>query len=437
LANSDPPPDEVEYEYEEDEAEPEERAPDPKGVGHWDSMMLLKAPQDANPEPQRSPRWGKALRDSGIDVHEPPGDTAPQFKPIPHFNSAMLLRQPKGPVQDTQAEPQWKEVLAQDGVQIESLVADGEDDRIPLELRVILTHQRGSMVYEAIAGETMMDCSRADIQRVIYELRKYLEITIARNMIDESALLDSRIDDLRRRLRERAAPRDRTISIQQKIDVAEAVQEEEAQKYMSRRMLCESERNARLDDLDLRYQEALDELDRQWNSTQFHSKFNRPSSKLIDVRHRVLAQMNARAFDEASYLVGRMRVLEQQESEVAAERMALSYREAGDRLRKRYSAEREQIMQQCDDKIAALAAREKGALVPVQNRLAKLYTVRSALEVARRSAPKATPTAQARARPESLKTVPHVRLDAKLKLPPLSRTGGRSQGRSRTNPSDR
>jgi hypothetical protein len=84
--------------------------------------------------------------------------------------------------------------------------------------------------------------------------------------------------------------------------------------------------------------------------------------------------MNARDFEEACYLAGEMRALEQQESALTAERMALSYWEAGDSLRKRYDAEREKIIQQCYDKIAALGVREKEALVPVQNRLAKLYT---------------------------------------------------------------
>jgi hypothetical protein len=148
--------------------------------------------------------------------------------------------------------------------------------------------------------------------------------------------------------------------------------------------------------------------------------------------------MNGRDYEEASYLVGKMRALEQEESALAAERMALSYREAGDRVRKRYEAEREQIIQQCVDEMAALGAREKEALVPVQNRLAKLYKVRTDLTIARRSAAKGTPTVQTRAGPQGLKTLPRVRLDAKLKLPPLSRPGGRSHGRSRTtDPSNR
>jgi hypothetical protein len=42
-----------------------------------------------------------------------------------------------------------------------------------------------------------------------------------------------------------------------------------------------------------------------------------------------------------------MRALEQQES-------ALSFREAGDKLRKRYEGERKQIIQQCGNKIAAI-----------------------------------------------------------------------------------
>jgi hypothetical protein len=440
LTGSGPPPneEEVESEYGEEEVETEEMVPEPKGVGHWDSMMLLKPPQDTNPEPLPSPRWGQILRDSGIDVQDPARDEPAEFKPIPQYNSRMLLREPTRPAQDNETEPQWKEMLEQDGIKLENPVAaDCDDDRILPELRQILTHQRGSMVYEAIAGEPVPDCSRDEVQCVIYELRKYLEITIARNMINESALLNSRIDDLRRGLRESTQARDRTISIQQKIDVAEAQRDSQTQSYMSKRMLCESERNARLDDLDLRYQEALEELDRQWNSTQFHSKFNRPSITLINVRHRVLSQMNARDFEGASYLVGRMRALELQESEVAAERMALSYREAADRLRKKYEVEREQIMQQCSDKITALAAREKEALMPVQNRLAKLYTLRSDLEAARRSALRAAQTIRPRVRPHSLRQLPDVRVDAKLKLPPLSRTAGRSQAPTQTVPNDR
>jgi hypothetical protein len=275
----------------------------------------------------------------------------------------------------------------------------------------------------------MTGCSLGDIHRVVYELRKYLKITIARNMISESALWDSRIDDLRHKVRDSAQRGDTTTNIREKINVAEARREQETQTYMSGCMLCESERNARLEDLDLQYREALEELERQWNATQFRPRFNRISSRLIDVRHRALAQMNARDFEEACYLAREMRALEQQESAPTAERMALSYWEAGDSLRKRYDREREQIIQQGCDKIEALRVREKEAIVPVQNRLAKLYTVQTDLTVAPRSAARVTPAVQARSRRQSLRTPPHAPPDAKLKPPPLSRAGGRSQAR--------
>jgi hypothetical protein len=47
-----------------------------------------------------------------------------------------------------------------------------------------------------------------------------------------------------------------------------------------------------------------------------------------------------------------MRALGQQES-------ALSFREAGDRLRKRYEVARKQITQQCGNKIAAILSIQK------------------------------------------------------------------------------
>jgi hypothetical protein len=110
---------------------------------------------------------GQILRDSGIDVEEPSNGSAPEFKVIPRFHSSMLLRKPKGPARDTEAEPQWKQVLEQKGVKIENLLAvHGEDDdRIQPELRPILTHERGSVVDETIAGDAMTGCSRGDIER--------------------------------------------------------------------------------------------------------------------------------------------------------------------------------------------------------------------------------------------------------------------------------
>jgi hypothetical protein len=106
-------------------------------------------------------------------------------------------------------------VLEQDGAKIENLLAlhGDDDDRILPELRPILTHERGSVVYEAIAGDPTTGCSRGDIQRVIFELRKCLKMTIARNMISASALLDSRIDDIRRKPGDSAQRGDTTTNI--------------------------------------------------------------------------------------------------------------------------------------------------------------------------------------------------------------------------------
>jgi hypothetical protein len=186
---------------------------------------------------------GQILREPGFDADEPSSGVAPEFKAIPRFGSSMLLRQPKGPAQDTEAEPEWKQVLEPDGIKIENLLAvhSKDDDRILPELRPILRHEQHSVAYEAIVGDLMTGCSRGDIQRVIFELRKWLEITIASHIVSESAHLDSQIDDVRRKLRKSAQRGDKTTNIQEKIDVIEARREEQTQTYMSRRMLCESE----------------------------------------------------------------------------------------------------------------------------------------------------------------------------------------------------
>jgi hypothetical protein len=76
-------------------------------------------------------------------------------------------------------------------------IEEEKEDAPPGRLRALVTHSPGSLTYRALCGESLLGEARIEMQHVIEDLRRYLELALKQNMRLESAFLRQQIDLLR------------------------------------------------------------------------------------------------------------------------------------------------------------------------------------------------------------------------------------------------
>jgi hypothetical protein len=126
--------------------------------------------------------------------------------------------------------------------------------------------------------------------------------------------------------------------------------------------------------------------------------------------------MNSRNFEQASWLVARARGIEAEESLIAAQNLAQAHRNAGERVRRRFEAERKAVIDEFEMRISALGAKEAGERSSIENRLGKWRKVAADAELAKRNAPRPVPAHDKQ--PMIPKLLP-VNMTGKLRLPDL------------------
>ncbi|OHS95103.1 hypothetical protein TRFO_38676 [Tritrichomonas foetus] len=175
-----------------------------------------------------------------------------------------------------------------------------------------------------------------------------------------------------------------------------------------------------LEDLDLKNQEEIANLDEEWNSEKMQSRYNKPSPKLIELRQHARALLNARNFDEAQAIADQISKQEAYETKEAYVRMQREYRQAQEHLSNKYKNDRESLIDGFQSKMNGLLTAESNDLRPFEQRIENLHKVKKNMEITKKINAKnhINDKSQIKKSPLAVRTPPLV-LNAKLKLPPL------------------
>lgn len=292
---------------------------------------------------------------------------------------------------------------------------------VPPRLLEMITHSEISIVFRAICGVSMAEYPDKVVSRVILELKKYLNMCVEAGLIGESSYMQCIIEGVKDERKGVAAQRGMTLEkMNEKLAEAEEKYEKRKSEWENQKAILDTEKELSLEDLEMRYQEEAAKLDEEWNSEHMQSKFNKPSAKLLEMRHNARLLLNAHRFEEAALVADEIEAREAMETEEAALRMRQEYTQANDRLRQKFEADRQVLLDTFQVKRNGIVRAEEANLRPLSQRIEKYQKMKTESEHAARR------NRTALARPATARKMVSTRhapilIEEKLKLPPLGR----------------
>jgi hypothetical protein len=251
------------------------------------------------------------------------------------------------------------------------------DDDVPPEVvKLIATLSPKSLAYRVACGEEADEYSR-DVQLALLSvLRPITKKAVEDGLIGETAYLNWIMDRIKLLLRIGKPPSDFEEKRLQRVEEANQDLADKRQRFSSARGQAESERDVKLQELELLYNQQCEKLGAHWRSEAAYSKFNHPSKPLVEARKLFKMKLLAKQYDEAGILADHVHVLEQREAEVAADHMEAAYKEQADRLLRRFERDQDEVRRQFQMKIVKLDAEEKKEMIPLDRRINKLEAMK-------------------------------------------------------------
>lgn len=180
----------------------------------------------------------------------------------------------------------------------------GDDSLIPGALKQMITHPKTSIVYRVLCGQPVSHLPSDDVERIIEEIRAYIDIALSKNLLVECDYLDNILDSLMSCLN---APDDREAELQRRLDEASAEYE------IAKRNLAEE----------------------QFDSPQ----------ELLTAQAELGELVAAKKYDESVTLAKKIVQLKQ----AVAEQDAIRYAAASEQLEKQYKQRVNQIRSEYQD----------------------------------------------------------------------------------------
>jgi len=291
--------------------------------------------------------------------------------------------------------------------------------KIPESLYPFIKWRQESLVFHSLCGSTLPSIKPSVLSAVIVELKQIQTQTVNNGMVYESAFIQNTIDLLKESHRKNPSKSIDPDKIIQRLNLAESLLDKQRKDHEIKVVSLDCERDLLLIELESKFEQEVEELNDYWSSESIQHKFNKPSSKLIELRQQARTFLNAHLFEEASQISQSISELEEEESERATLRMKESYQNAYDRLNKRYETDRNTVIETTETKRSKIIREYEQEERPLLNRIDNLnqkldYIKKDEKRSSKKQITKATPTIIPKCSP--------VNLNTKLRLKPLNST---------------
>ena len=263
----------------------------------------------------------------------------------------------------------------------------GDSSRIPPKLLEIIMNQyppipKDSLVYIALCGVEIIGYKQVKVHNALRTLRKIENQCIDKGYVMESAYVDEIIESNLKALKELKILENipSPAEISNYLDSAKNEYDSAMHDWNSKQAEIQTELEIALTDMKLRFQNEKKELDNKWQSELVVIKYNKPSSKLIEMRYVAKQMMKIHRFDEVPQMVKSMKKYEENESNEASYRMKSSYDVALSRLKKKYEIEEKTIRSTYEKKRNQAEREAKVGMVPIIQKVSRFTNQKESLE---------------------------------------------------------
>jgi hypothetical protein len=250
-------------------------------------------------------------------------------------------------------------------------------DLLPPQLQAIVFHARDSLTYAALEMRPLPALPQSLLTSVVNELRHYGDNAVAQGLIDEACYVQQCIDYVRSDRAGAKIAADRELkSVEERLMEA-TLELEEREKYWGTQMaMVQRELEMALEDLEIGRQQAISDLDNEWESAKKRQLYSKPSPELLNLRHRAQKMIRTKQFEEVKKVSVLIEAKQKAEIEDATRRMNADYARADQQLRDRFDVERSVVIETNQMKIHSLIRAHAQNMRPINQRIQNLEKIR-------------------------------------------------------------
>lgn len=305
-------------------------------------------------------------------------------------------------------------------------IEEGES-RMPPNLQKMVTHPKDSVTYIAMCGASIIGYKKKVVDETVADIKKYVDKCIKNGYIEDAMYLDNILSQIATEKEQLKVAHDEENekNIEERIEFYQnEIQSKETQ-FQQQEIVLDAQLEVDKTDLEMKKEEALQELENEWNSEKMIQKYNKPSPQLIEMRQTALRLMNAHRFEEAALLSAQIQAREEEEAAQAGYKMGEDYKLAVARVEKKFENDMMTMQLTHEKRKNNIKGELEKSLIPVKNRLAYAQHEKDVIqhkkvtEARKERASMTTYAAMHKTKPQPKIKIPTISTNKKLTLPPL------------------
>ena len=246
--------------------------------------------------------------------------------------------------------------------------------KIPPKLYELITHPKESVVFLALCGVSIAGYREKTVRYVRKELNNYLNQCVQMGLIEESMYVKNILDKIKneQEAMKNAIEEENEEALNSKLDEVNNEMEKRSQYWDRQEEQLDAQKEVAMNELEMKKNEAINDLGEEWQSEKMQNKYNKPSPQLVELRRTAQRLIGAHRFQEAAVLSNEIGKREEEETRYAARKMEEDYMVALQRLNEKYLQEKQTLELSFETRRSTIRTNKEKSLIPVQNKAARV-----------------------------------------------------------------
>ena len=268
------------------------------------------------------------------------------------------------------------DIIIKNSINLEIDILNNKNNQsigIPENLIPLIYHTIDSLTYKALNGENLPNISLNTQNSIISDLRKYLDLSVDRNLISEALYIQQIIDNIRLdKSNIKSSTEKELILIDQKILETNLEIEERLNFWKTQENMIEKELEMAFQDLINQKEQAISQLDSEWQSPKKQQHYSKPSPQLLNLREMAKKMIKSKRFEDVTKISKMISEKEKIEILEKTERMKNDYLIADQRIQEKFESEKLVLIRIKESKLNSVIRTKDNNLRPLKQRLENL-----------------------------------------------------------------
>lgn len=220
---------------------------------------------------------------------------------------------------------------------------------IPPALKPYVSEPPDSLIYKTLMGTIPLNLEQDEYTNLLTNLSRYVDVCIDHDLIGEAVYVQGLANELRAD-KANQTPRIKASydEIDKKIKETQYALDQVISHWDKEIEAIKEEKNTKLQILNEKYLQALDQLDQQWAAPERSQQYQKPSAELLNLRNMMTKMIKSRKLDHIDALTAQIEAREKEETAAMQKRMQEDYDVADKKLTKTYQTEQAIIVNYSD-----------------------------------------------------------------------------------------